>query len=83
MPYMPISWGGARGVIGAAYMAVPLVDISRVWVCLGKDEGLGSLLVESTSYSVIYSSRVGLHWWGEDPTYTSDRDIYGLSIGHP
>ena len=23
--YIPISWGGARGVNGAAYMAVPLV----------------------------------------------------------
>ena len=23
LPYMPISWGGARGVNGAAYMAVP------------------------------------------------------------
>ena len=40
---LPISWGGARGVNGAAYMAVPwsVWEFLQLWDQVWREEGLG------------------------------------------
>ena len=52
MPYMPISWGGARGVNGAAYMT----DIGRVWDIQTKHHKTHDHVIN------IYPNRVTPDW---------------------